>query len=302
MRMRVPQINRSLARWTSVAAVLAVMSTASSAVADDNDLVLRRFGECDFVTTGGTEQCVGVTADEESFRNLSRDLGYIFSPKGLSPGETIGEVGFELSYELNLNVIDSDADYWQTAVEDRDPDPVMVVSQIHVTKGLPFSFEVGAVLSHLFGSEMWALGGEVSWAIHEDYFYPVPNLGVRGFVNNVLGSSDINLTTAGFDLVADWPVGINGVASFTPYIGYNMTAVFASSRLLDATPEDGTPPIEGTGNQQSSKPEFVFDNENNVYHRWLAGFRVRFVMVNTSFEAIIADEVQTYSLKLGLDF
>ena len=90
--------------------------------------------------------------------------------------------------------------------------------------------------------------------------------------------------------------------SISPFVGYNFTAVFASSRLLDATPEDITPPIEGAGTQPSIKPEFVFDNTTNLYSRFLGGFRIRFAVVNFSFETLWSEQVQAYSLKLGLDF
>lgn len=280
----------------------AILSVSAPSYASGNDLVLRRLGECTFQTIDGREQCVSVTPDTDGFESLVRDLGFVMSPKGLSPAETVGQAGFEMAFELSLNVINANADYWEAAVEDQDPDNVMLVNQIHFTKGLPFSFEIGAVLSHLFESDMWALGTELTWAFHEDYFWPVPDLGMRGFVNHVVGARDLNLTTAGFDVIASVPIGAGGVVSLTPYIGYNFTAIFASSRLLDATPQDTTPPIEGIGTQASIKPEFVFDNTTSSHSRFLGGLRIRFALVNFTFETLYASEVQAYSLKLGLDF
>jgi len=300
--MRRTPANRNLRLFALLTGVVVLFAGAPEAFSEGNDLVLRRLGECTFQTVDGREVCVSVTPDTDAFEALSRDLAFVMSPKGITPAETVGEAGFEMSFEMNLNVIDSNADYWQRSVEDQSPNDVLVVSQIHLAKGLPFSFEIGAILSHLFDSDMWAMGAELAWAWHEDYFYPAPDLGIRGFVNHMVGSTDINLTTAGFDVLMSIPIGVGGVVAITPFVGYNFTAVFSSSRLLDATPEDSTPPIEGTGTVVSVKPEFVFDNINKTYSRYLGGFRIRFALVNFSFETLYAEEVQTYSVKLGLDF
>jgi len=292
-------INRAVASLALIALIATLPGVASAA---DNDLVLRRLAECSYQNIDGTETCVSVTPDNAGFEALSRDLGLAVSPKGFTPGETIGEAGFEMSFELNINNIDASADYWQTAVEDRDPSDNLLISQIHLRKGLPFSFQLGAVLSHVFNSEMWALGAEIGWALHEDFFWPVPDLGVRGFVNHMVGAQDLNLTTAGFDVITSVPVGLGGVVQLTPYIGYNFTAIFASSRLLDASPEDSSPPVQGTGGAISVKPEFVFDNVTSTHSRFLGGLRLRFAVVNFSFETVFAQEVQSYGFKLGLDF
>ena len=281
--------------------IVAVLGWAGMAQAAGNDLILYRLGECTFETVNGRDTCVSVTPDNQGFELLTRDLGLSLSPKGLSTAETIGEAGFEYAYELIFNIVDASTDYWEAAVEDEDPNDLLLVSQLHVTKGLPFSFEIGAVLSHLSDSGIWGLGAELSWAFHEDFFYPVPDLGIRGFVNHTLGASDLSLTTAGFDVLVDLPFGVNGVVQLTPYVGYNFTAVFAASRLLDASPGDPTPAVEGVDNQPSVKPEFVFEPINNVYHRGLVGLRLRYAVLNFTVETLFGD-VTTISLKLGLDF
>jgi hypothetical protein len=285
--------------WLVVAAL--VVTSPSAALAGGNDLELRRLGTCTNATIDGREVCVAVAPDEEGFDSLTRDLGLTLSPKRMAPAETLGEAGFEYAFELLFNVVDGGAAYYR-ALEDRDPGNLLLTSQFHIRKGLPFSFELGGVLSHLFDSNLWAVGAEIMWALHEDYLYPVPDLGVRGFVNNVVGSTDLNLTTAGFDILLDLPIGVNGVVELTPYAGYNFTAVFSSSRLLDASPEDPTPPTEGGASGQSIKPEFVFDNRTNTYSRFVGGMRLRYAVLNATFETSIGANVVSTGLHLGLDF
>ena len=129
-----------------------------------------------------------------------------------------------------------------------------------------------------------------------------PDFGVRGFVSNVVGSTDLNLTMAGFDLMLGIPIGISNLYSLTPYAGWNYTAIFASSRLLDKTPGDSTPPFEGGGDAASVKPEFVFDDTRQQFNRFVGGLRFRYAVVNLTLEASIGADVQSYALHLGLDF
>jgi hypothetical protein len=291
----------------------AVFGASATALADSNDVVLNRLAECQYVTGGVTTvapspcnvappgSSLFVVPDTDAFEALARDLGLVMSPKGMTTGETIGQAGFEYAYELSFNLIDSDADHWQRAIEDRDPSGLMMVSQFHVTKGLPYSFEVGAILSHLHGSELWGLGGEISFSFHEDFFWPAPDLGIRVFVNNMVGSTDMNLTIGGFDVLLDFTMGLSNVVNFTPYVGYNFTRIWASSRLLDSTPQDPSPPIEGSGGAPSNKPEFVFDNIANNFDRLLVGSRFRYAALNVTIEGAIG-HVNTFSLHIGMDF
>ncbi|MBN1946195.1 MAG: hypothetical protein JW797_11000 [Bradymonadales bacterium] len=287
--------------WKCLGVFLLVILWSIPALSGGNDLVLSRLGDCTYQEVNGRQTCVSVTPNVEAFRALTRDLGLVMSPKGFSTAETIGEVGFEYAFEMLFNVIDSSQVGWQETVLDRDPSDLLLTSQFHLRKGLPFSFQLGAVLTHLFDSDMWGLGAELNWSLHEDYLNPVPDLGVRGFVNHTVGNTDLNLTTAGFDAMLGLPVGVGGMVNLTPYLGYNLTAVVSSSRLLDASPGDPYPPMEAGASTPAIKPEFVFDNETNIYHRFLAGIRVRFTVLNFTSELLASTDVITVGLKLGLD-
>jgi hypothetical protein len=295
-------VPRALSWCVAFGVALLGLVVAGPSFAAGNELVLRRLAECRFAEVNGRQICVEATPDTAAFRALTRDLGLAMSPKGMAPAETLGQAGFEYGFELVFNVVDSSQDYWQRAVADRNPSDLLLVSQIHFRKGLPFSFELGAILSHLFDSDMWGLGVELAWALHEDYLWPVPDLGVRGFVSNVVGSADLNLTVAGFDAVLSVPLGVANVLSLTPYAGYNFTRVFSSSRLLDASPEDNTPPIQGVGGVGSIKPEFVFDDMAENYHRFIGGMRFRYAVLNWTVETSIGADVLSFSLHLGMDF
>ena len=276
---------------------LAVMIFSVPVQALDNDINLNRFATC--VSSGDPHDpeykpCIGTVPNLALFESLSADLGLVFSPRFLAPSETLGQAGFEFGGELSFSVIDNKAEHWQLGIQDRTPPKVLTTTQIHLRKGLPFSLEIGAVVGYMVQSELFSLGAELKWALLEGFFF-LPDITVRGTVNTVVGSSELNLTTAGFDISVSKAFGIVGMLSITPYVGYNLVGIFASSRIL--TPGDSSLPERGV-----NEPEFVFGQTNMTRHRAFFGFRVIFYRLVFSAEADIASDVKTFSMKLGFDF
>lgn len=284
-------------RVTPILCLIVATVLALPASAGDNDLVLNRFGSCipDEVDPVN-KPCVSRSVREDLFNALASDMGLVFSPRFLAPSETLGEAGFEFAAEVSFSVIDNSAEHWTLAMQDRDPPAALTTTQIHIRKGLPFSFELGAIVGYLIDSEMFNLGMELKWTLNEGFYY-LPDFSVRGTVNTVVGSSQLNLTTAGFDFSVSKAFGIVGLFNVTPYLGYNLVLVFASSRVLDASPGDPTPPL-----RDDNEPEFVFGQRNITHHRFFLGCRLVLYRILFAFEMDFAADVQTYSLKLGFDF
>jgi hypothetical protein len=285
--------------WVLVVLGLAVVA-APQAHAGDKDLSLRRLAEAVPVDPNDPNTKFNANPDVNSFRALSRDLGVIFGPKFLAPAETLGEAGFDVGVEFSSSTVDEQAAHWR-ALDGGTPDSFLM-GQVHVRKGLPFSLEFGGSLSHLFDSEMYGLGTELKLSLNEGFFY-LPDLAVRGTFNTILGSSDLNLFSGGFDVSISKSFGIFGVVSLTPYAGFNYLTVIASSRLLDVTPEDPTPPTidEQTG-ELEFQPEFVFASQTQSVNRFFGGARLLFGVLNISAEFAYAEHVQTYSGRIGFDF
>ncbi len=296
-----------MARFLSSALFAFVLVTTLSvpqAWAGSNDITLQRYGTCRAGQVGGRQSdCFQVAQEDEWFEQLSRDLGLVFSPKLNATAETLGQAGFAFQIDQNISLINNHEEYWIEANVDEDPAGTLLTTQLHFRKGLPLSLEIGGVLTFLWESQLMAVGSEIRWALHEDYLWPVPDLAVRGFVNTVLGSSQLSLTTAGADVVAGVPIGVGNVMNITPYFGYNLTAVIAASRLIDASPTSSLPPvIDPTSDQLSNQPEFVFDLNTQLVHQGMGGVRFQFAVTNIGFEAIVSSKVQTYSFNLGLEF
>lgn len=295
-----PEMQRVLAGL----ALVVVALVAVPAQAGDNDLVLSRFGTFERYSNSCTNACGEVNKDVEGFKNLARDFGQVFAPRFVNPAETLGEAGFAVNLMTSLSFIDNNADYWQKAVQDRDPSSALFTAHLQIRKGLPFSFELGSDMSYLFASEMFDLGAQLKWALNEGFYY-FPDIAVRGSVNTLLGSRDLNMITAGWDISISKAFDVSGVMSITPYGGYQQLYIIASSRLLNAYPQDPRPPQfddDLSDGDQTFSPEFVFSQETQTVNRFFAGARLNVWILSFSLEGVLADNVTQMTLSGGVDF
>lgn len=279
--------------------LLATTLFTSSAFAGSNDITLQRFGEV------VQDPAVGlfVRQDDKGFDNLTRDLALVMAPRGGVSGETLGQAGFAFQVDQSFSTVNAGEDYWLDADVDRDPAGTLTTTQIHIRKGLPFGFELGANLNALWQSQLFMIGGELRWSIHEDFFRGMPDFTVRGFGGTMVGSPQLNLSVGGFDAIVSHPIGVASVMNITPYAGYAMTVSAAASRLLDATPSDPSPPVTDTSNPaNSNKPEFVFGPTTQILHQGLLGVRFQFAVLDVGFQAAFGSTVETYTLSLAIDF
>lgn len=271
-------------RWISLWTLGLVVATAQPASALDNDPVLSRFFDLD----AGRRPM----ANQKLFGDFARELGMAMAPKLLAPAETLGLSGFHFGAELSITNIDEQAEYWQKGVEDESPPGALLTTQLHLRKGLPFSFEIGATATNLINSELWAFGGEVKWAPNEAIeAFPV-DIAVRAALSRVIGNTELEMTIFGLDFVLSRGFGAGGVANIAPYMGYNPVFVYARSSVLDATPKTGV----------DTNMNFVLQEESPILHRFIIGSRFVFTYVSFTPEILLAKGLQTYSFNLGLNF
>ena len=106
-------------RAVPLAAVLFLVgaaTTARTATADKNDLVLSRLGT---INAAGN----GVIADNQAFRSLVSELGVVFAPRNLAPADTLGFSGFQFSSELSFTSLSSSKPFWCATEESTDCGP-----------------------------------------------------------------------------------------------------------------------------------------------------------------------------------
>lgn len=302
-------MRRLLRTTVALVAALAVVSTTSVALAGPHDLELSRFLEFEEVETDHDRIWGQAEGDDEAFRNLSRDLGQVFAPRLIAPSETLGQAGFAMKFMGSVSNIPDGADYWQRGLEGV-PASALYMNHVQVRKGLPFSLEVVGNLGHLAGSQMFAMGADVRFAVQEGYQY-FPDVAARGSVNTVTGAPELNMVNAAWDLSMSKSFGLAGVTRLTPYAGYQQLWTVSSTRVLNALPQDPRPPqtLRRDGPQDLHfAPEYVFSQEVQTTNRVFVGTRLNTWILSFTLEGVFAiddalpETVQQFTFAAGFDF
>ena len=292
-----PLIGRLLA-----GAALLLLPVASAEAS--NNFTLQRFGTCD--TLGSTGNCLSTSTKDKAFRSFAGQLGEVMTIKGVAPADTPGVAGFVFQIDRSFNDFDVKTDGaenpWVLAHKTGKPEASMGTTQIHVRKGLPFSFEVGTVLTLLDDSDLLAVGVEGKWALHEDIFWPLPDLAIHGGVNTLLGSSDLVLTNLQIDALLSLPIGISSVVNLTPFGGYGVVLPFSASRLIDTTPGDARPAVESSDNALKNQPEVNFSLDTEPRPVAVVGARFQWAMLDLTYQSQFSDTVTSQSVSIGADF
>lgn len=292
----------------SFAALAVLASTA--AFADPNDFQIHQLGDA--------------RTDVESharFRAFARELGAGISSTNLTPPETLGHAAFSVNAELSVLSIRFEDVSWPSE-RALAADANLLLPSLHIRKGLPFSFEIGARAGWIDRSDMAVGSLEAKWAINEGFLY-LPDVSIRVYGTRLFNSRDFDLTTYGADLGVGREFPIGGMITLTPYAGWNLGFVQANSHLVDF---DRSRPVAETYEtpvaqlEASGAYNTVVARENS-HNRFYAGVRFiggvlqlgaelsfvslgKFQYVNAASEIVERSlpPVTTYSVTVGLDF
>ncbi|HZH03692.1 MAG TPA: hypothetical protein VEY30_07910 [Myxococcaceae bacterium] len=241
-------------------AAAAVLALAGQAWANRNDFRVHQLGN--------PADRPEANAD---FRAFARELGAGLSSVTLAPPETLGYSGFNVNLELSAVSFDTSAVRFPTERAFRSP---LLLPSLHVRKGLPWSFELGARLAWIEESRMFAPTAELKWAVAEGYPY-IPDIGIRVHGTRLLNARDFDLTVLGVDLSLGKEFAVGGAATLTPYAGWNLVWVGATSNNIDFNP--GRTEQEATATPIAQLTDTgVYDSlslSNNGHSRFYAGLR-----------------------------
>lgn len=227
----------------------------------------------------------------DEFVSLMRELSLALGPRMAGPARSLGSLGLEAAYELSFVSTNSDARYWQTAAE--NPQPSVQTGTLRVRKGLPYGLQVGSVLTHLFESNMWAVGAELNMSLI-DGFVNIPDVAARLSVHSGLGNSSLSLLIVGADFIVSKSFGIGGILSLEPWGGYSMAFTLADTHQIDVYPNDS---------EIKPKP-MLLESVQEFAHRGVFGFRVVVTRVSIGFEFLrsFTDDLSIMTAKMGVDF
>jgi hypothetical protein len=230
------------ARYWGCLALLA----SGLAFADPNDFQLYKLGCPSAGTCGG----MGVTpsiaqSNNAAFRVFANEFAAGMTSVNLMPPSSLGHDGMAVNFELsivNFSTGTGSGQFYMPVTGPSSPVPAgqefsgpLLMPSVHFRKGLPWSFEVGSRLAWVDKSRMGVGTIEAKWSLHEGFAF-TPDLGIRGFGTRLFNTRDFDLTAAGLDIGIGKRFPIGGMITLTPYVGWNVVWVAASTNNIDFQP------------------------------------------------------------------
>ena len=166
---------------------------------------------------------IPTTLLQSEFKNFSEEVGLAISYLPLSPAEPLGILGFDVGVEATVIDIREDRPYWTKTAPDAPG--FLILPKLHVQKGLPFGFDIGAVYTKVPKSNIAMAGGEIKWALLSGNAV-LPAIALRGSYTKLLGVNDLDLYTVGTDLSIS-----KGFTFVTPYAGIGQVWVKSKEKV-----------------------------------------------------------------------
>ncbi len=257
---------------------LAVVLSSAVASADNYDFRIFQLGNpqgCEASTPGCKVETNGAGYTPRAngnFRVFARQFAAAMTSVNLAPPETLGHSGFMFGAELSVIDFGLGDEVQVKNVTESFKGPMLLPS-IHVRKGLPFSFEFGARAGWVEKSRMGTATLELKWALNEGFAY-LPDIGVRGNITKLINSRDFDLTAGGLDIGVGKQFAIGGMVTLTPYAGWNLVFVGASTSNVDFRPTRTL--VEADMPSEQYRDFYVFQSVQagaNSHNRFYGGLR-----------------------------
>ena len=210
---------------------------------------------------------------QSEFKAFSQDLGAALSYKAVSPAEPLGITGFDIGLEVTGTKLNH-SDVWDKASSGSAPSTVPV-PKLHVIKGLPFNFDVGAVYTKIPTTNISLLGGELRYAILEGGVAS-PAVAVRGTFTKLSGVDQLDFSTKGLELSVS-----KGFAMLTPYAGIGEVWVDSKPKADAAT---------------------VLNKESFQQTKYFVGANINLGLINFDLDYDNTDSTNSYTVKMGWRF
>jgi len=210
----------------------------------------------------------GFTQDE--FKAFSEDMGSALSYKAVTPAEPLGILGFDLGLEVTSTAVNN-SQLWADATGSSENH--LIVPKIHVYKGLPLNFDIGAFYSAVPSTNIKLYGGELRYAILEGGV-AIPAVGVRAAFTKMTGVDQLDFNTKSLDISIS-----KGFAMFTPYAG--------AGRVWNDSNPTGVPLLS----------EYTFQQS-----KYFVGGNLNLGIVNLALEYDKTGIDKSYSAKVGIRF
>ena len=206
---------------------------------------------------------------QSEFRDFARDMGSVFSYKGVTPATPLGSLGLDVGLEITQTQLEHSRLFALAGSGDRSS---LIVPKLHVHKGLPANFDISAFVGGAAEIDAGVYGGALRWT-YADAGLVYPAFGVRASGSSTTGMGDLKVTTAAVDLLVS-----KVFTALTPYLGV------------------------GTVRTKVSAAGTRLSGERVDEARVFGGLNVNLVALNFAFEAEKMGDNVSLSAKVGWRF
>lgn len=209
------------------------------------------------------------TLSQDQFKKLTKDIGAAAAYRGVAPGNSLGIIGFDVGLEATQSKIENSGILKQAGGGDSSN---LFAPKLHVHKGLPGGFDIGAFVSRVSGVDASLIGAEVRYQVIEDG-HATPSFALRLSGTKATGVSQLNLSTVAVDAIVS-----KKLTFITPYAGIGSVRISGAPKvgvLSDVTATDS---------------------------RVFVGVNANFLVTNFAIEAEKLGGVSSVSAKVGFRF
>ena len=172
------------------------------------------------------------TLSQDQFSKLTKDIGAAAAYRGVTPGNSLGITGFDIGLEATQSKIENSGILKQAGAGDSSN---LFIPKLHIHKGLPAGFDIGAFVSRVSGIDASLIGGEVRYQVIEDGL-TTPSVALRLSGSKATGISQLNLSTVAVDAMVS-----KKLTFITPYAGIGSVRISGApkvGKLTDVTATD----------------------------------------------------------------
>lgn len=193
------------------------------------------------------------TPDRAAYYKLVNQWGSALAPHSAYEARTTGLSGLQVSLSGAFTDIDSQADYWRRGTrgseelavdgvvgQNSDPSSVLSVYSVEVRKGFGFGIEASGSVGLMPDTSIVSWGADLRVALLEGLahgawrYFPDASLGLG--LRQAAGMSELDLSVLALDARVSEPfIGSSGFI-LTPWVGYQLLRIDATSSWVDLTP------------------------------------------------------------------
>lgn len=223
------------------------------------------------ITVSANDIIFNSSMTQDQFKSFTKEFGTVISFNPISPAEKLGVLGFDIGAEVVISDISNNENFWLAS---GDQNSQLITSRIHLQKGLPKGFDIGAMFFKVRDTNASGFGVSLKYTLVDENLI-LPSLSFRGTYSKVTGVDDLSMNTvsAGAMLSKDFLI-------VTPYASIEAIKINASenSDLIN------------------------LHSETETVIRKALGLKFTFLPFLSLTGEYAISEVDQYSLKLGFRF